>query len=184
MHRVDGIGATIGNLFTEGNPTLGIPATVVTDDIMNDIQEELVNVILDQGITLVKGTQTQLRDAIRSMISFGGLPIQQTLLNNQAAPLAVTGLVFDKAQIKAAQVDFEVYRQTDSGSVMEAGTLFLAHRTATDTWEISLQSQFDDAGVTFSVNSSGQVLYVSDNFAGTSYTGRLRFTNIRKFKQT
>lgn len=184
MHRIDGAGATVGNLFTEGNPALGIPATVVTDDWANDVQEEIVNVILDQGIALVKGTQTQLLAAIKSIVGFGGNEFNQAIDNNQASPLSVTGLVFDKATIKAVQFDFEIYRQTASGSVMESGTCFLSHRTATDTWELSFDSKFDDSGVTLSVTSAGQVQYISDNLAGASYAGRIRVTAIRKFKQT
>ncbi len=184
MHRIDSAGATINNLFTEGNPALGIPATVVSDDIMNDIQEELCTVIEDQGIALVKGTQNQLLNAIKSLIGFGGNEINVAIANNQASPASIAGLVFDKATVKAAQVDFEIYRQTDSGNVMESGTIFLSHRTVTDTWEISVSSQFDDAGLTLSVTSAGQVQYISDNLAGTSYVGRFRATAIRKFKQT
>ena len=63
MHRIDGPGHQ-GNLFTEGDPGMSVPATIVTDDWLNDVQEELCNVIENAGITLVKGTQTQLRDAL------------------------------------------------------------------------------------------------------------------------
>lgn len=184
MHRIDGPGATIDNLFTEGNPALAIPATTVTDDIMNDIQEEICEVIEDQGITLVKGTRTQLLTAIKSLIGFGGNEIQMPLANNQGSAADITGLLFNLATVKAAQFDYEIYRQTDSGSEMEAGTCFLGYRTFSSSWELSFTSQFDSSGVTLSVTSGGQVQYVSTNLAGTSYAGKIRVTNIRKFKQT
>lgn len=182
MHRIDGAGATIGNLFTEGNPGLGIPATVVTDDWANDVQEEIVNVILDQGITLVKGTQNQLLNAIKSLVGFGGNESNQVIDNNQASPVSITALLFSSGTIKAVQFDFEIYRQTASGSVMEAGTCFISYRTATSTWEVSQATQFDDSGVTLSVTAGGQVQYISDNLAGASYAGKIRVTSIRKFK--
>jgi len=184
MHRVDGAGATVNNLFTEGNPSLGIPATVVTDDIMNDIQEELCNLIEDQGIALVKGTQNQLLAAVKSLIGFGGTELQQVINNTQASPLDITGLLFSSATLKGAQFDYEIHRQTDSGHVVESGTGFLTFRTPTNTWDFSQQTQFDDSGVTLSVTSGGQVQYVSDTLAGTTYVGRIRIMNIRKFKQT
>lgn len=68
MHRVDGPGHA-NNLFTEGDPQQAVPATIVTDDWLNDVQEELANIIEDAGITLSKGTQTQLRDAVNVMIN-------------------------------------------------------------------------------------------------------------------
>ncbi len=68
MHRIDAPGFAPGNLFTEGNPSLSIPATEVSDDWLNDVQEELTTVIEGVGITLVKGLQTQLQSAINLMI--------------------------------------------------------------------------------------------------------------------
>lgn len=68
MHRIDGPGAAPGNLFTEGNPNTGVPATTVTDDWMNAVQEELVQVITDAGIALSKPDNTQLADAIAALI--------------------------------------------------------------------------------------------------------------------
>jgi len=64
MHRVDSTGATAGNLFTNGNPGGGIPATELAEDWHNDIQEEICNLIEAAGITLVKGTRTQLQSAL------------------------------------------------------------------------------------------------------------------------
>lgn len=182
MHRIDGSGATIDNHFTEGNPALAIPATVVTDDIMNDIQDNICAVIEDQGIALVKGDVNQLLVAIKSIIGFGGSPLSVVLANNQGTPADITGLLFDKVSIKAAQFDYEIYRRTDTQNEMEAGTGFVSYRTDTSTWEISFQSQFDDSGVTLSITSGGQVQYVSTNLTGTSYAGKMRIINIRKMK--
>lgn len=66
MHRIDTDG-NVGNLFTDGDPAIPQAATIVNDSWLNDVQEELCNAITDAGIGLVKGTQTQLRDAIRSV---------------------------------------------------------------------------------------------------------------------
>lgn len=64
MHRVDSAGATGGNLWTDGNPGGGIPATTLAEDWHNDIQEEICNLIEAAGITLVKGTQNQMIAAL------------------------------------------------------------------------------------------------------------------------
>lgn len=50
--------------FTEGDPELNISPTVVTDDWLNSVQEELSNVIEGAGITLDVDTRTQLYSAI------------------------------------------------------------------------------------------------------------------------
>lgn len=65
MHKVDAPGATAGNLFTNGDPTNGIPATRLEEDWHNAVQTEIVNVIEGAGIALVKGTNDQMLEAIK-----------------------------------------------------------------------------------------------------------------------
>lgn len=183
MHRIDGAGFAAGNLFTEGNPSLGVPATVVTDDWANDVQEEIVNVILDQGIALVKGTQTQLLSAIKSLIALGGdAQINQSIANNQAAT-DVTGLIFNKANIKSAHIAWNLERKTDTQNEQESGWLYVYHDSADDVWRISTQSVGDDAGVTFTITAAGQVQYASDDLTGTNYSGNLRIVQSLQAKQ-
>ena len=67
MHRIDGPGATVDNTFTEGDPVGGIQATVVTDDWLNDMQEELMSLLSAAGITPVKGAQDQVLKSIRKV---------------------------------------------------------------------------------------------------------------------
>lgn len=69
MHRIDGPGATSDNHFTAGNPTTGTPATVVTADWMNSVQEEVANVIEGAGIVLNKANNNQLSLAINALIA-------------------------------------------------------------------------------------------------------------------
>lgn len=74
MHRIDGPGATEDNKFTEGNPSLAVPATQVTDDFLNAVQEEIAAVIEDAGLTLDKEDNTQLLQAIEAIIGSNLLP--------------------------------------------------------------------------------------------------------------
>lgn len=61
--------------FTEGDPGSGTPATVVTADFMNDVQEELC-AIVEQigGLTLTIGDRDQIVTALRSPIGAAGEP--------------------------------------------------------------------------------------------------------------
>ena len=69
MHRIDGASATADHKFTEGSPSGGIPATVVTDDWLNDVQENICKVIEGASIALVKGNPDQLLLAIQAIIA-------------------------------------------------------------------------------------------------------------------
>lgn len=184
MHRIDAPGFAVGNLFTEGNPALGVPATEVSDDWLNDVQEELTTVIEGQGITLVKGQQDQLQSAILDMIGEGGSNIKLDPLANNTADQVVTGLLFNKANFKGAVVFFDVHRETDSSNVQESGILMANHDSKDDVWRIELLvSGLDDSGVTFNITSAGQVRVSTDDLTGTNYDGQLRVTGVMKFKQ-
>lgn len=69
MHRIDGPTAAPGGVFTEGDPTAGTPATVVSSDWANAVQEELVAVIAAAGITLSKPSNVQLLAALSVLLS-------------------------------------------------------------------------------------------------------------------
>lgn len=97
MHRIDGTGATIDGLFTKGNPTTGVPATVVTDDWLNAVQEEIIAVLVAAGITPNKATNTQLRDAIVAIATGGG-----TAITAVDVPIADAGNFFAGVEVEAA----------------------------------------------------------------------------------
>jgi hypothetical protein len=70
MHRIDGAGATVTGQWTEGNPSTGTPATEITADWMNAVQNELENVIVTgAGISLNKVSNSQLLLAIQTIIA-------------------------------------------------------------------------------------------------------------------
>jgi len=79
MHRIDGPGATVDNKFTDGDPVGGVQATVVTDDWLNDVQENLMAVLTAAGVAPVKGNSGQLLASINGLVGKGRLagPPQQ-----------------------------------------------------------------------------------------------------------
>ncbi|ERS04789.1 hypothetical protein Q673_06080 [Marinobacter sp. EN3] len=60
MFRIDGPGATPDNKFSEGDPANGTRATVVTDEWLNSVQEEVAQSIEGDGQVLEKSDSTQL----------------------------------------------------------------------------------------------------------------------------
>jgi hypothetical protein len=69
MHRIDEYGATVDNQFTEGDPATATPATKVTNDWLNAVQEEVANVIENYGVALDKLDNTQLYTVIAAAIA-------------------------------------------------------------------------------------------------------------------
>ena len=74
MKRIDHSTAQ-NNLFTEGNPATGVPATTVTAEWLNLVQEEICNIIEDSdgGNTPLNGaSNVQLKEAVAAMIAAAG----------------------------------------------------------------------------------------------------------------
>jgi len=63
MHRIDADGH-VANQFSDGDQSLGILGTKVDAAWLNAVQEEICNLLAARGVTLAKGTNTQLRDAM------------------------------------------------------------------------------------------------------------------------
>jgi len=161
MHKVDGPGATPTNGFTEGSPSTGTPATTVTADIMNALQEEICNVITaGAGLTLSKPDNTQLLQAILSLASSSTGSGQalgvNNIINGEMAifqrAASTPGGVLTKSSITAATYGldrWEVQCQvsgTGTGTVSrQAFTVGQTDVPGNPTWYMRLQ-QLSTAG--------------------------------------
>jgi len=184
MFRIDSPGATVGGLFTEGNPTTGVPATEVSAEWLNDaVQEEIAGLVEFAGLTLVKTDNTQLRQAIQALIGIGGGSQIKVPIINNSGPNNVTGLVFDKLNFKAAIMLVDIHRQTDSSNVQEIGLIYATHDSKDDVWRISFSSVLDDSGMTFSITGTGQIQMTSNDLVGANYSGDIRVGAVFKFEQ-
>jgi len=95
-----------------------------------------------------------------------------TITNNQTTPLAVTGAIFDG--FRAVVANYSIYRVTDDNEVAQVGQLRLTYKTNANTWSITDDFSGDDAGVTFSVDATGQLLYTSSDLTGANYDSKLQ----------
>jgi len=189
MHKIDSDGATITNEFTEGNPSLVIPATVVSAAWLNAVQKEVVKVVESLGFTLLtSGTDTgdQMYNSILELLKRGGraAPIVQAIANNQAAPADVVGFPqFDTTTVKAVECLFDIFRRTGTQHVKETGRLYLTWNSETSVWEISMMSVHDDSNVDFVATlvsgTNFKLQYTSDDLTGASYAGTVRLTDVK-----
>jgi hypothetical protein len=106
--------------------------------------------------------------------------ISFTIANNQATT-NVTGLLFDGISTRSFILDYSIYRKTDTAAsaLAQVGQLRGVYNTQTSTWFMSDDYSGQNAGVTFSILTSGQIRYSSTNIAGANYSGTLKY-NIRK----
>lgn len=62
-------GVGTAGYFTGGDPSAGVPATVITAEWLNTIQEELANVVTGSGLVLDPANRSQLLQAINVLIA-------------------------------------------------------------------------------------------------------------------
>ncbi len=140
MHRIDTPSATPDNQFTEGSPAGGVPATLVSDAWLNDVQESICQVIERSGIELQKGEPEQLADAIAVLIAsesvqgiggaFADLRLGATGLNYLTTITARELLVKDAAgRLKVlSAVNLTANASTSGAGGLDTGAL------AASTW--------------------------------------------------
>lgn len=79
--------AGTGGFFTSGDPVSGVPATVVTADFMNIVQEEMVSVLEAAGIAPDKADNEQLLAAINIIVAAAvvpRVPVQKMVVFNSS----------------------------------------------------------------------------------------------------
>jgi len=94
-----------------------------------------------------------------------------TIANNQTTAANITNLIFDGASNRGFVLDYTIYRKTDSVELSQIGRLRAVYKTVENTWLMSDDYSGENAGVTFSITSSGQIQYTSTNMSGTNYSG-------------
>lgn len=117
-------------------------------------------------------------------ISGPGDILEQTIdIVNTATTNDASGLLIDSSIVRAAYIDYSVYRTTSdvpSGNA-EVGRIFVVYDDSASVGEKFQLSQFNegDAGISFDITeSTGQITYtitevLSDT--GTDYVGKLIF---------
>ena len=87
MHRIDTSTATSDGLFTEGDPLVPTPATVVSADWLNSVQEELAAIVTNAGLELQKADNAQVLTAILQIIARQSSELERLRLLKIGCPM-------------------------------------------------------------------------------------------------
>lgn len=99
----------------------------------------------------------------------------QSINNNASVAVNITNLLLDGTSHKGYKIAYNIHRITDTNEVSQTGTLHFAYKTTTATWQFSENFAGDDAGVTFEIDSTGQVKYTSTDLTGTGYSAIITY---------
>lgn len=197
MFRIDSAGSTVDNRFTEGDPALSIPATVVSDEWLNHVQEEVAKPIEEMGIALDKGNEGQLWNALLALAQNGGrkLSFKHDLANNTSDEDVVDSnngdatLIVDRTIHRSKIMFFDLERKTDTNIVKEFGLMFLSYDSKNNTFlPPKIMSLGDDGDTVFNLVQIGatdefKLQATTGDLTGTSYEGALDMTSIIEIKQ-
>ena len=105
MHRIDSSTATPDNRFTEGDPTIPVPATTVTAAWLNGVQEELLAILTAAGIAPDKANNAQVLAAILKLIADETPGIATSLVNGICRPDGVTLKIDLSGKLSVVQIE-------------------------------------------------------------------------------
>lgn len=99
--------------------------------------------------------------------------------NNISVAANINGLLFDPGVIRAANIDYAIYRTSTANPAgnAETGTIHLIYDDSAAVglkWKIT-HSIDGDAGVSLSITDAGQVQYMSSDIGTTGYSGTIKF---------
>ena len=99
-----------------------------------------------------------------------------TVDNNIAAATNVTSLAFNTTSVRAAEIDYSIYRATDAPTELtETGKMLIVYKNTANTWFLTRTTSGDDTGVEFTITTTGQIQYTSTDISGANYTGIMKF---------
>lgn len=119
--------------------------------------------------------------ALNSLLGTGDILETTFSIDNNISVLTnVNGLQFDPGTIRAVNIDYSIYRTSDttpSGNV-ETGTIYLIYDDSASVgskWNLSQRVDGPGAGVSFFITDAGQVQYTSTDIGSTGYSGEIHF---------
>lgn len=122
MERINHPSATPDHKFTEGDPALGIPATTVTANHMNGVQEELIHILEEAEITPDGANLTQVLEALRALFAR-----KKPLVDEITWTSLVSGITSTVKSKKMPDNTLHTYGQIDkaAGTTVSPGTPLL-----------------------------------------------------------
>lgn len=122
----------------------------------------------------------EVTDVLNSLLGAGDiLETTFNVANNVSVAANVIGLAFTATAVRAAVIEYSIYRTTDSSTSGNAETgmmniVYDNNASSGNKWLLS-RMQDGESGVVFDITDGGQFTYTSSNIAGANYSGVMHF---------
>lgn len=135
--------------------------------ILESFQVPFRNPISDDGVVTIawQGFFRSVFERLRPL----GVERQFTLENNKSTATNITGLKLNAKGQTCVIMEYLVQRVSDSVELTEFGMIVFVYNPDSASWSKVTISEAnpDDAGITLTIGTDGQVKYQTSNAAGT-----------------
>lgn len=99
-----------------------------------------------------------------------------SVANNQATFIDVTGLAFNAGSVRSAQVEYSVYRISDSNPLgkTESGLMTVLYDNNAG-WALAIGPVLGNSGISFDITGTGQIQYKTTDIGSLNYQGVMKF---------
>lgn len=120
---------------------------------------------------------TAVTDGLTTVVQPNDITVTTASINNNVlVATPIPGFLFDTSEVISINAEAIVTRSTTSPAEIRCENVYINGNFNGTDWAVTVQTIAGiDSGVTFDINSSGQVTYISDNMAGTGYVGQIVF---------
>jgi hypothetical protein len=170
------------SIETQANSGLGGGGNITASRqlIVSPMNAALVSAALGDHVLVADASDSDAlkRVSVQTIVDLAGAgsagDIAETsfsIANDQSTPANVTGLAFNNAVVRG----FEVLATIEIDATQELYETFALYGiNKNGSWDMSQESVGDDSGIIFSINSSGQILYISQDYAGFD-SGKIKY---------
>lgn len=124
-----------------------------------------------------------ITNVLNTLIAPGDILQTSFVINNNInIPTNVNGLIFDSGTVRAANIDYVVYRISTSNNYgqTESGRIHLTFDDSAPVnqkWTLSQTSSGTQSGIVFSIDdATGQIQYTSSDIGTLGYVGNIKFS--------
>jgi hypothetical protein len=142
--------------------------------------------VLNTSSDLVGASNTQIPSALSAktytdsaITNINQGFISYPLSNNQSTATNINTFILSNTYAYQ-KFEYFISIKTNTTSTVQAGQLRFLYNSTTNQWFISDDYFGQNAGVEFSVDSTGQVKYTSTNVTGANYIASLKISSIKR----
>jgi hypothetical protein len=121
-------------------------------------------------------------DALATLLGPGDILSSTFAINNDVSTSTnINGLIFDPGVIRSANIQYNIYRTSDTNpsGYAETGSIYIVYddnAAVNEKWKMIQKTNEPSSGVVIEIGDTGQLTYKSSDIGSVGYSGSIRFS--------